>query len=591
MKKVWFLAILAASLMGCGEDSKDTASPDKLNCEATNQVECTGACYDACEGGAARDANCQCPQKPVDKTCEEQGKVTCNGTCYDPCPDGKLRDSQCNCPESPADKTCEEQNKIECNGACYEPCADGAALDDNCQCPSGPVDQTCEEQNKIECNGACYDPCEDGAELDENCQCPAGPVDQTCEEQNKIECNGACYDPCEDGADLDENCQCPQAPVEKTCEEQNKVECKGECYDPCKEGTVLDENCKCSVEPPKPDTCEKEADCSGDTPYCVKGVCKADNSECDCDPVSSKVYTCKDYDSSKEWAEGGKAVCSELCILQRGDCKEAAVCGNGIVEEGENCDFGKNDNGNLKEMTTCSKYAPQYISGNVTCKDSCKTLDISACAGGDKQGLYYCQLMAPVKVVFGPDLSEATMNGRVAVAGVTDKTTGNDGSIEAEFVYGSNLKTMTSWKSMAATADSSFKDSAVDAYTAKMTEALFKAVDSDTVYYTFRFREKSTDEWKYCQSNNEDPNQVKGSIDFVEITSTESKANVHEIGIATSTKIIQSNVLARFTFDSHTSSEKDANAKYSSEEGTASIQGKNIQCDSKGCFANDDKDG
>ena len=554
MKKVCVLAILAACFVGCSEDSKDNDSSTELNCEATNQVACNGACYDACEGGAARDAECKCPEKPADKTCEEQGKVTCNGTCYDPCPDGKSRDSQCNCPESPVDKTCEEQNKIECNGACYAPCEDGADLDENCQCPAGPVDKTCAELNQIECNGACYDPCEGGADLDENCECPAGPVDKNCEEQNKVECKGECYEPCEDGAPLDENCQCPTTPS-------------------------------------TPKTCEKLADCSGDTPYCVKGVCKADKEGCDCDPLADKVFTCKDYDSNKEWEEGGSAKCNEVCELEQGTCKAAAVCGNGIVEDGEKCDFGKNDSGKPKESTTCNKFAPQYTSGQVKCTNSCKDLDESGCVSGTHEGLYYCQLMTPVKVVFGPDLSEATFNGRVAVAGVTDKTTGNDGGIAAELVYGSDLKAMTSWKSMAATADSSFKDSSVDAYTAKMTEDLFKTVDSDTVYYTFRFREKDTDEWKYCKSNSEDPNLVKGSIDFIEITPTESKANVHEIGIASSTKIAQSNVLARFTFDSHTSSEKDATAKYSAEEGKASIQGKKIQCDSNGCFANDDKDG
>ena len=627
MKKLWVLAIVAASLVGCGDDSKKTQDdvcgtlnmvscngecvlpcdgdqvPDPNNdcacpegpvtqtCEAQGKVTCNGVCYDACEGGAARDSNCQCPTSPADKTCEDQGKVTCNNMCYTPCADGAALDAECKCPEAPADKTCEDQGKVTCNGECYDPCADGAALDSNCLCPEAPGDQTCEDQGKVTCNNLCYSPCADGSELDAECKCPEAPADKTCEEQNKVECNGKCYEPCEDGAALDENCQCPGAPVDKTCEEQNKVECKGECYEPCADGAALDANCQCPAAPEKPKTCEKSTDCDKGTPYCVKGVCKADKTGCDCEVDSDKEYTCKDYDASIDWAEGGHAICSDMCELLQGSCKTAAVCGNGIVEDGEKCDFGTNDKGKVKESTTCSKYAPQYASGNVTCTNNCTVLDDSKCVASAHEGLYYCQLMAPDKIVFGPDVAEATLNGRVAVAGVTDKTTGNDGGVEAELVYGTDLEHFSSWKSIAATADTSFSDKAVDAYTASLTKAKYAALESEKVYYTFRFREKSTDEWKYCKSNSDDPNQVKGTIGFIEVTESGTDANVHEIGVATSSNVSESNILAQFTFDSHTASESNATATHAAEVGTGSIQGKKTQCDSKGCFANDDKDG
>ncbi len=686
MKKCWFLALVAVGLVGCAESSDDSCND--------GQVSCNGKCVAACTTGTLNPATCVCESSA--QTCEQQGKVTCNNVCYEKCADNAARDpnNSCACPGQPV-PTCEEQGKVTCKNACVDKCATGKTLNtETCLCEGGEV-QTCEEQGKVTCGGVCYEKCENDGVRDEanGCACP-GKTEVTCEEQGKVTCKDSCVDACATGKTLNiDTCEC-EGGEDNTCQDQGKVACGGTCYDPCPaELTFCDnaydvyrdeaENCECvqhnfpAACPPDTKFDKEKCDCVEDVPVDTKcsepadckdpslPVCDTESGECVadtcgngviiapeiCDPTVPESFanmTCEDLDSTKDWKEGGKPGCSDLCHLSTGSCVEKEIeiptscgdgrldktkgelceddddipksvtcaslvskseywtadsrvtcnkttcqydtttcvvdlCGNGVVDEGEACDLGR-DTDEAHTLITekqCTAIDPvKYASGKVQCTNNCKkkteTCELST--GDDKEGLYWCQLMEPTTIVLDANKTQETVTVEYGIGSDI-----NASNMKAQLVISNSPSNISSWISAADATAGTGK------FTAVLTSQKVNHWGDNKAYYTFRISASGTgNDWKYCQKNEGSEGTVNGKL------VPTSELNDHKVGVATISNIVSGNILAKFDFSRSVAVNNDLNAggaTYIADSGSSTSAfikiGKSTYCDSQnqgGCY-------
>ena len=587
MKKNWLFILLAVTLMSCADDKDDSVEcfshkdcMDKYNTEkpVCNQM-------GICEAYSGTNKECannnDCAAKYADKPiCNEQGICVSNAQSIDKCGDGNITGAEVCEPSLAMTKACSDFDSTKnwksgvpgCDsttckltmGSCSESatasndvCGDGRVTGSEICDPNFEVSKTCKDYNSSK-------EWQTGGKpgCDSNCQLTVG----TCQEVQDGPVAG-----CGDGEIKDgEQCD-PGAVFNKTCGD----------FDNTKEWSAGAPGCD-------PKTCKLTVgSClvSGEEPdeYCGDGVV---NGTEQCDPKARVMEAgCSTFNSSKHW-KSGEPTCSANCILEQGTCVEE-LCGNGQIDTGEQCDFGLNNYGLVLKEKSCTDYSPEYQSGTATCKNSCTTLDVSNCSTqGQQTGLYYCQLMAPRIVTFSSSVTEVTLKGYVAVANQTNKTTGNDGGVEAQLIYGVEKQKLDEWANISATADSSLTHDSIDAYKANLTKAQFDALSAETVYYTFRFRQPGDTEWKYCASDETNPSVINGEIGFLtkDATSGLFNATEHNLGVANSSNVIEGNILANFTFNAYNNNDVNKDSVYSSEEGPAKIQGKNLNCGQNGCL-------
>ena len=96
--------------------------------------------------------------------------------------------------------------------------------------------------------------------------------------------------------------------------------------------------------------------------------------DCDGNEFKGGKTACKDWNSSYK---SGNVKCSDTCTIDYSDCSltQPAVCKNGNLEEGEDCD-GTLFKGN---KTACKDWNSTYKSGDVKCSNTC-TIDYSGCS-------------------------------------------------------------------------------------------------------------------------------------------------------------------------------------------------------------------
>ncbi len=130
-------------------------------------------------------------------------------------------------------------------------------------------------------------------------------------------------------------------------------------------GTLQCNNCKV-------DTSKCYADETVD-PFCGDGIINQDDEKCDTNAFPNGSNKCEKYSTIYS---GGTLSCTKNCRLDVSECEKAPVvlCGNGKIDEGEDCDNTTFPGGIIK----CSKYDPKYESGKLSCTNLCH-IDTSAC--------------------------------------------------------------------------------------------------------------------------------------------------------------------------------------------------------------------
>ncbi|MFA5625497.1 MAG: hypothetical protein WC966_10665 [Bradymonadales bacterium] len=139
------------------------------------------------------------------------------------------------------------------------------------------------------------------------------------------------------------------------CDEHCKFD-KSACVPACRDGN---KECVNDVYRVCVDGVWSEKTCEGSTPVCtLEGCVKAvicgdgiiDAGE-DCDSTNLNNKVCSDFDDKRRWEANGQPSCVN-CELAQGSCKEIVECGDGIVNGDELCD-GDNLNHN-----TCASFDP-----------------------------------------------------------------------------------------------------------------------------------------------------------------------------------------------------------------------------------------
>ena len=608
MKKSWIVAFAALWILGCSDGDNQNQNDSDL---PTPGSSCGNSVIDAGEkcdppGGAVicamfdgtktweadGIAKCSADCKTIEintckeaaVTCEAQGKVTCNGQCYDKCEGGKDRLADCTCPsdEQPG-QTCEEQGKVTCNGQCYDKCEGGKDRLEDCTCPSDDQPgQTCEEQGKVTCNGQCYDKCEGGKDLQEDCTCPSDePVTGICEKNDdckdtekpvcvKGECkasecgDGVVYTPeiCEPGVDSSfSSFDCSALDDQKEWKDGGKPGCA--------------DNCILSV-----GTCVEKDEIVSDS--CGNGKLEENKGEeCDTKKESSwSSKTCKELVGDKRYTSTSKVTCSATCKFDTSNCIED-LCGNEQIDalNNEKCDFGVDGSGNVITEKACVNInSDQWGDGKAKCTNSCKKYDTSSCvdkAQTGKSGLYYCQLMHPTRVEFTDQLKEQEMTVRYEIGG--DVTEAN---MKAQLVWGSNLKDyeLNSWSTADAVQDKTGKK-----FTAKLKKEDVASF-GNSAYYTFRISKTGqASDWVYCKRNPASENDIsKDSVEDQTLSpysvSSSSLLNAHIIGEATISNVPVGDVIAKFTFDNAKQSAATDPISADVGSGTFRGEGKNWAC-------------
>ena len=256
-------------------------------------------------------------------------------------------------------------------------CSADCHREDGCGNGTHDAGEQCDDGNNISGDGCSADCkieflCGDGkcdTDSHESCElcpqdccpnCGNGLLDEGegCDDGNNVPgdgCSAGCTD--EDGTST-----CGNGIIEpgEVCE-PNTEYADGKCGDDCTWAWQCGDGV-CSHD--TGETCEL---CPGDCcPDCGNYVVDTENEQCDTDDFQG--LTCEDLGY-----EGGTLGCTDHCQFDTSQCTgQGPVCGNGVVEAGEECDGG-NLNGN-----NC--YTLGFTDGTLFCNPDC-TFNTSGCSG------------------------------------------------------------------------------------------------------------------------------------------------------------------------------------------------------------------
>ncbi len=326
-----------------GNECNNACNEDANNCSNTEGTSCSddgNLCTDnVCNG------NGECVSVNNHAACDDGNACTnedvCNGGSCSPgtpksCSDGiECTTDSCNVDtgECSSDGAgCECAQDADCDDR--DPCTDDTCNDQR-TCEHSPnTGNSCE--NGIYCDGE--DVCNDGQCVHAGDPCAAGAeCNNVCNEDNDscaVSVGSSCSDdgnPCTDNqCDGDGNCVALN----------NKADCSD--GDECTDGDVC-ENGACVSGLAK--QCNDARACSTDTCDAKTGECTFNLSACEC----AQDADCNDRNPCTTDICTADGKCQNQVIVGTVECPAPSVCGNGLLEKGEQC-----DDGNISEEDACS---------------------------------------------------------------------------------------------------------------------------------------------------------------------------------------------------------------------------------------------
>ena len=388
--------------MGCVHTHNDAACDDNNECTGSDQCvqgkcigqgsadcddanPCTkdiclplGGCVHEDSGSALCDDGDPCTQGDVcqDGVCTPGAPKNCND--YNPCTDDSCQEGG-NCVHQPNQADCNDNNECTAQDACLEGSCQGgvlAACDDDNVCTTDSCDP------KVGClHVSNQAPCNDGNVCTLGDQC----MDEQCESGATVACDDG--NPCTDDS-CDPLDGCKQAPNQALCDDGNPCTEGDACVQgACKgaQAVVCNDDNPCTDDWCHPfdgctftannDSCDDNSKCTL-VDQCADGECLGEQApDCDdgdpctddlCDPELGCVYE----NNSEECDDGDACTVSDLCVdgqcvgfeplvcadddpCTQDSCAPESgcvftpivpCCGNGVLDEGEECDQGI-DNG------------------------------------------------------------------------------------------------------------------------------------------------------------------------------------------------------------------------------------------------------
>ena len=420
----------------CSEWNPKYQDTGSLQCTGTCMIDDTGCRSESyCGDGKVKDdEKCDGNKFLNDKTsCKDlfpslyaSGEVKCNDSCgYDVsgcnswCGNGKINNDanvkeDCDPARSPSPFPSNKATCAQVIGSGYEgtlKCSDSCKFDtSDCHaliCGDGIVNQNseycdktafyndkdnCSDWNdayvsgKVKCKDNCtldYGDCVKEAapycgdgivnQSNEECDHNAFKADSdTCTKFNSIYSGGSLS--CKDDCTIDDS-KCIRN-SQTTCGDGNLDEdelCDGSLsrYPNCTDlsDTYVSGTVKCTD------------DCYLDTSNCISVRCGDDivngTEQCDGTKFLQDVDDCADYSSNYA---SGKLGCKTDCTLDTSSCVGVSKCGNGTIDNGEQCDPGADGNTYTfpDNANSCEKYNWNYSGGTLKCNTSCQ-FDTSAC--------------------------------------------------------------------------------------------------------------------------------------------------------------------------------------------------------------------
>lgn len=286
--------------------------------------DCTGV---TCPGVKVTTANCSCAC-PTNINCNGQAvdPNTCNCNCANTCPSPQVRnnaDCSCSCPTT----ICHNGGTIANPTTCA------------CNCPT----TACPITNQVR-NSSCDCVC--------NLQCTSPKVRST----DPNVCGCVCNNVCPSGFTLNTtNCNCD---CTKTCINSNLDKASCTCG-PCAGNWAKDGNGQCTV-------CPSTTTCSG------SGVLDTKTCQCNCN-IDCNIQ-------NGDVLDANAACACRKCVA--GEC----ICGNGMVEPGEQCDPGNNDDPCCQNC----KFTTDPCDDNNACTTGERCSGVASGAGACNPGNYKC---------------------------------------------------------------------------------------------------------------------------------------------------------------------------------------------------------